>query len=90
VRLEAILFTNVQRKTTLITDESELYETLGKEFSEHQALNNGAREYVNVAGYATNNVESFLTCSSAVCGGPMRSPANTALAALSLGICIPL
>ena len=59
-KLEKILFTNVHREATLITDESKLYQTLGKEFAAHQKMNHSGREYVNPAGYTTNNVENFF------------------------------
>nr|HEV8009646.1 IS1595 family transposase [Bradyrhizobium sp.] len=59
-KIAKILFTNVQRKATLVTDESRLYQVLGKEFGDHQTLNHGAREYVNAAGFTTNNVENFF------------------------------
>jgi transposase-like protein len=59
-KIAQILFTNVQRKATLVTDESRLYQVLGKEFGDHQTLNHGAREYVNAAGFTTNNVENFF------------------------------
>ena len=59
-KLEKILFTNVHRKATLVTDESKLYQLLGKEFGDHQTLNHYGREYVNPAGFTTNNVENFF------------------------------
>jgi transposase-like protein len=59
-KLEKILFTNVHRKATLVTDESNLYKILGKEFGSHQTLSHYAREYVNAAGFTTNNVENFF------------------------------
>jgi transposase-like protein len=59
-KVRDILVTNVSRKGTLVTDESRLYTILGKEFGDHQTLNHGAREYVNAAGFTTNNVENFF------------------------------
>lgn len=59
-KVEQILFTNVNRKATLVTDESNLYKVLGKEFGDHQKMNHSAREYVNQGGYTTNNVENFF------------------------------
>jgi transposase-like protein len=59
-KLQKILFTNIQRKATLVTDESKLYETLGKEFGDHQTMKHTGREYVNAAGFTTNNVENFF------------------------------
>jgi transposase-like protein len=59
-KIAQILFTNVDRKATLVTDESKLYQLLGKEFGGHQKMNHSGREYVNPAGYTTNNVENFF------------------------------
>jgi transposase-like protein len=59
-KLEKILFTNVHRKATLVTDESKLYQLLGKEFGDHQTMNHGGREYVNPEGFTINNVENFF------------------------------
>jgi transposase-like protein len=58
--LRQIIFTNVQRKATLVTDESHLYKVLGREFDSHQTMNHSGREYVNEAGFTTNNVENFF------------------------------
>jgi transposase-like protein len=51
---------NASRKSTLVTDESALYKKLGKEFADHQSMNHTGREYVNPAGFTTNNVENFF------------------------------
>ena len=59
-KLQEILFTNIQRKATLVTDESRLYTVLGKEFGDHQTMMHTGREYVNAAGFTTNNVENFF------------------------------
>jgi transposase-like protein len=59
-KIAEILFTNVERKATLVTDESRLYKVLGKEFAAHQTMNHSGREYVNAAGFTTNNVENFF------------------------------
>lgn len=55
-----ILVTNVDRKTTLVTDESRLYTKTGAEFGDHQTMNHTGREYVNKLGFTTNNVENFF------------------------------
>ena len=46
-----ILVTNVDRKSTLVTDESKLYTKTGAEFGDHQTMNHSGREYVNAAGF---------------------------------------
>jgi transposase-like protein len=58
--VQYILRTNIQRKATLVTDEAGIYKAIGKEFGDHQTLNHGGREYVNGAGFTTNNVENFF------------------------------
>jgi transposase-like protein len=55
-----ILVTNVDRKSTLVTDESRLYTKTGKEFSDHQTMIHSGNEYVNKLGFTTNNVENFF------------------------------
>jgi transposase-like protein len=59
-KIQDILFQNVVRKATLVTDESRLYTEMGKEFSDHQTMKHTAAEYVNSLGFTTNNVENFF------------------------------
>lgn len=54
------LVTNVDRKSTLVTDESPLYTKVGKEFAAHETMIHTGREYVNRRGYTTSNVENFF------------------------------
>jgi hypothetical protein len=56
----AILFTNVHRGTTLVTDESNLYKATGQSFGGHETVLHAGREYVNKDGFTTNNVENFF------------------------------
>jgi transposase-like protein len=58
--IQDILFQNVIRKATLVTDESRLYTEMGKEYSDHQTMKHTAGEYVNALGFTTNNVENFF------------------------------
>jgi transposase-like protein len=58
--VRTMLFTNVMRKATLVTDESGLYHAVGKAYGDHQTVIHTGREYVNKAGYTTNNVENFF------------------------------
>src|SRR5215212_2299097 len=58
--IQDILFQNVMRKATLVTDESNLYTEMGREFSDHQTMKHTAMEYVNAMGFTTNNVENFF------------------------------
>ena len=56
----AILFTNVHRGSTLVTDESNLYRATGQSFAGHETVFHAGREYVNKDGFTTNNVENFF------------------------------
>jgi hypothetical protein len=75
---------------TLVTDESNLYKVLGKEFGDHQTLEHGAREYVNAAGFTTNNVENFFGVFKRGMRGTYTFCGEQHFAALSDGISIPL
>ena len=55
-----ILFTTVDRKSTLVTDESKLYRYTGKAFGKHQTVKHAGGTYVNKEGFTTNNVENFF------------------------------
>lgn len=55
-----ILFTNVRRKSVLVTDESSLYKFPGTQFADHQRIFHGGKEYKNKSGFTTNNVENFF------------------------------
>jgi transposase-like protein len=59
-KVRNILFTNVVRKATLVTDGATVYTPVGKAYGDHQTINHVAREYVNAAGFTTNNVENFF------------------------------
>lgn len=59
-KIQEILFTNVFRKATLVSDESPLYTEAGKHFAGHQKVNHKRGRYVNKKGYTTNNVENFF------------------------------
>jgi transposase-like protein len=56
--INKILWTNVHRGTTLVTDESNLYKS--SEYQKHETVWHAAAEYVNKDGYTTNNVENFF------------------------------
>jgi transposase-like protein len=56
--INKILWTNVHRGTTLVTDESNFYKS--SEYQKHETVWHAAAEYVNKDGYTTNNVENFF------------------------------
>lgn len=55
--IRSILDKNVHRATTLVTDESNLYKSVGYK---RETVWHAANQYVNKDGYTTNNVENFF------------------------------
>ena len=53
-----IIVKNVSRKSTLMTDESNIYPTIGEEFAAHRTVKHSAREYVRGAVH-TNTIENL-------------------------------
>lgn len=58
--VRAVLVNNASRKSTLVTDESNLYAKVGPEFENHEKVWHQARVYVTETGKTTNNVENFF------------------------------
>jgi transposase-like protein len=58
--VRAVLVNNANRKSTLVTDESNLYAKVGPEFAGHEKVWHAARVYVTETGKTTNNVENFF------------------------------
>ncbi len=58
--VSAILYTNVERKAVLVTDQSQLYVGAGKQYADHQTVIHSKYEYVNKDGFTTNNVENYF------------------------------
>jgi transposase-like protein len=62
--VEAILFANIKRETTLMTDEFMTYRTPGKAFAAHDTVEHKDDEYVRREGervVSTNTVEGFYS-----------------------------
>jgi hypothetical protein len=59
-KVRDILFTNVRRSSTLVSDESPLYTYTGKAYADHQTIRHASGKYVNKKGFSTNNVENFF------------------------------
>ena len=55
-----ILVRNVDRKSRLMTDESKLYTTVGKEYESHDSVNHKRKEYVRGDIY-TNTLEGYYS-----------------------------
>lgn len=55
-----ILFTNADRKSTLMTDEAAFYKAPGAHYADHQSVNHGEYEY-DRGNATTNTVEGFFS-----------------------------
>lgn len=55
-----ILYTNVDRKSRLVTDEARFYKRPGLSFASHQTVNHAAGEYVR-GDVTTNTIEGFFS-----------------------------
>jgi ISXO2-like transposase domain len=55
-----ILRANFNHETALMTDEAQFYKSVGKEFSSHEAVNHGEKEYVR-GQVTTNTVEGYYS-----------------------------
>jgi len=58
--MEAILLTNLDKETTLMTDEAPHYRAVGKNFASHEYVNHTAEEYGR-GDVSTNTVEGFYS-----------------------------
>jgi transposase-like protein len=58
--LRPILVKHASRKSYLMTDDSIVYPTIGREFAGHGSVNHSADEYVRGAFWYTNTVESYF------------------------------
>ena len=57
-----LIFTNANRASALMTDESVIYPRLGKEFANHMTVNHSANEYARLGGYVHINAsENFFS-----------------------------
>jgi hypothetical protein len=54
-----IVMNNIYRETRLHTDESRLYDKLGKKFAAHETVNHSAKEYAR-GDVTTNTVEGYF------------------------------
>jgi hypothetical protein len=58
--LRPILVSHIDRKSYLMTDESLVYPTVGREFSGHGTVNHSIEEYVRGTFWHTNTIESYF------------------------------
>jgi transposase-like protein len=59
-KMGALVRHNVSRKSYLMTDDSNIYPKLGKEFRRHSAVNHSIEEYVR-GGAHVNNCENYFS-----------------------------
>lgn len=59
--LRPILVSHVSRKSYLMTDESAVYPTMGREFAGHGTVNHSIEEYVRGGFWHTNTVEGYFS-----------------------------
>lgn len=59
--LRPIIVKHVDRASYLMTDESKVYPTIGKEFDGHGRVNHSAGEYVRATFWHTNTVENYFS-----------------------------
>jgi transposase-like protein len=60
--VRGLIVTNVHRASHLMTDESMVYTTVGREFAGHSTVNHSAKEYVTTGGFKhSNTAENFFS-----------------------------
>ena len=60
--VRALVVTNIDRASHLMTDESPVYSRMGREFNGHSTVNHSASEYVTTGGFKhSNTAENFFS-----------------------------
>ena len=59
--LRPVITANVHKATYLMTDESPVYWSIGRQFAGHGAVNHSAQEYVRATFWHTNTVENYFS-----------------------------
>jgi hypothetical protein len=60
--VRALVVTNIDRASHLMTDESHVYTSVGREFNGHSVVNHSAKEYVTTGGFKhSNTAENFFS-----------------------------
>ena len=60
--VRALVVTNIDRASHLMTDESPIYTRMGREFNGHSTVNHSASEYVTTGGFKhSNTAENFFS-----------------------------
>ena len=80
-----VLFTNADRKSTLMTDEASVYKSAGNHFADHQTVNHSQYEYARGAA-STNTIEGVFSALQAWHDRDVPALWRTAFAPLSRGV----
>lgn len=60
--VRALVVTNIDRASVLMTDDSAIYLRMGREFANHYAVNHSAGQYVTTGGFKhSNTAENFFS-----------------------------
>lgn len=60
--VRALVVTNIDRASHLMTDESPVYLRMGREFNGHSVVNHSAKQYVTTGGFKhSNTAENFFS-----------------------------
>jgi len=60
--VRALVVTNIDRASHLMTDESPVYVRMGREFNGHSVVNHSAKQYVTTGGFKhSNTAENFFS-----------------------------
>lgn len=60
--VRALVVTNIDRASHLMTDESPVYTRMGREFNGHSVVNHSAKQYVTTGGFKhSNTAENFFS-----------------------------
>ncbi|MCH7541050.1 MAG: transposase, partial [Proteobacteria bacterium] len=87
--LRPILTAQIDRKSTLMTDDAGQYRYMHRDFARHEVVNHGIEEYVRGDAH-TNTVESYFAILKRGIAGDLSSRVSAALEAVSGRVRFPL
>ena len=59
--LKPVIVANVHKASYLMTDDSPVYPSIGRDFAGHGSVNHSIEEYVRASFWHTNTVENFFS-----------------------------
>ena len=59
--VRAALVTNIDRQSTLMTDDARMYWSIGREFAKHGTTLHASREFARPGGVHSNTAENFFS-----------------------------